>query len=54
VGRAVPAALITADTSAEVLAAAAEAGLLVMHKPVPNGRLRAAISRLLAGRGEAA
>jgi signal transduction histidine kinase len=46
-GRHVPAALITADTSAEVLAAAAEAGLLVMHKPVPNGRLRAAINRLL-------
>ncbi len=51
VGRAVPAALITADTSAEVLAAAGEAGLLVMHKPVPNGRLRAAIGRLLAGAG---
>jgi signal transduction histidine kinase/CheY-like chemotaxis protein len=47
-GRQVPAALITADTSADVLAAAADAGLLVMHKPVPNGRLRAAISRLLA------
>jgi signal transduction histidine kinase len=48
VGRVVPAALITADTGAEVLAAAADAGLLLMHKPVPNGRLRAAIGRLLA------
>jgi signal transduction histidine kinase/CheY-like chemotaxis protein len=46
-GRRVPAMLITGDSSLAVTEAAASAGLLLMQKPVPNGRLRTAVGRLL-------
>ncbi len=42
-----PALLITGDTAPDRLAEAQASGLLLLHKPVPNGRLRAAISNLL-------
>lgn len=44
---AVPAMLITGDTSPDRLADAQRSGLLVLHKPVPNGKLRAAIANLM-------
>jgi signal transduction histidine kinase/CheY-like chemotaxis protein len=47
-GQAVPAMLITGDSDASLAEAAQAAGLLLLHKPVPNGRLRAAVGRLLA------
>ena len=47
-GRTIPAMLITADTSPGVAAAAAADGLVVLHKPVSNGRLRAFVGRVLA------
>jgi two-component system, sensor histidine kinase len=53
-GHPLPALLITADTTPELLVAANAAGLLLLHKPVSNSRLRAAVARLLAvGRKEA-
>ena len=42
-----PALLITGDTAPDRLAEAQASGLVLLHKPVPNGRLRAAISNLL-------
>ena len=47
----IPAILITGDTAPDRLAEAKASGLLLMHKPVPNGRLRAAIVNLTAKRG---
>lgn len=44
---AIPAMLITGDTSPNRLAHAQQSGLLVLHKPVPNGKLRAAIANLM-------
>ena len=44
----IPAILITGDTAAERLAEAHATGLLLLHKPVSNGRLRAAITNTLA------
>jgi len=44
---AIPAMLITGDTSAGRIADAQRSGLLVLHKPVPNGKLRAAIANLM-------
>ena len=46
--RAVPAMLITGDTAADRLIEAQASGLLLLHKPVPNGKLRAAIVNLIA------
>jgi CheY-like chemotaxis protein len=46
-GADIPALLITGDTAPDRLAEAQASGLLLLHKPVPNGRLRAAISNLL-------
>jgi signal transduction histidine kinase/CheY-like chemotaxis protein len=46
-GRPVPAMLITGDTALGIGQAAQAAGLLLLQKPVPNGRLRAAVGRLL-------
>jgi signal transduction histidine kinase/CheY-like chemotaxis protein len=46
-GRSVPAMLITGDTALPIGQAAQAAGLLLLQKPVPNGRLRAAVGRLL-------
>ena len=46
-GSDIPALLITGDTAPDRLAEAQASGLLLLHKPVPNGKLRAAISNLL-------
>ena len=43
----IPALLITGDTAPDRLAEAQASGLLLLHKPAPNGKLRAAISNLL-------
>lgn len=45
-----PAMLITGDTAPDRLREAMESGLLLLHKPVPNGKLRAAIGGLIAAR----
>ena len=43
----IPAILITGDTAPERLVEARDSGLLILHKPVSNGRLRAAIANSL-------
>jgi signal transduction histidine kinase/CheY-like chemotaxis protein len=43
----VPAMLITGDTGPERLKEALDSGFLLLHKPVPGGRLRAAIGNLI-------
>ena len=45
---AIPAMLITGDTAADRLLEAQASGLLLLHKPVPNGKLRAGIVNLMA------
>jgi signal transduction histidine kinase len=47
---AIPAMLITGDTAPDRLREAQASGLLLLHKPVPNSRLRAAIVNLM-GKG---
>ncbi|SIT40119.1 Integral membrane sensor hybrid histidine kinase [Paraburkholderia ribeironis] len=48
---AIPAMLITGDTAAGRLVEAYQAsGLVLLHKPVPNGRLRAAMTHLIGAR----
>ena len=42
----IPAILVTGDTAPDRLAEAEASGLLLMHKPVSNGKLRAAIVNL--------
>jgi two-component system, sensor histidine kinase len=42
----IPAILITGDTAPDRLAEAKASGLLLLHKPVPNGKLRAGIVNL--------
>jgi CheY-like chemotaxis protein len=50
--QALPAMLITGDTAVDRLVEAQASGFLLLHKPVPNGKLRAAIVNLIAqGRG---
>ncbi len=44
----IPGMLITGDTAPDRLRDARESGLLLLHKPVSNTRLRAAIAHLLA------
>jgi CheY-like chemotaxis protein/anti-sigma regulatory factor (Ser/Thr protein kinase) len=44
----VPAMLITGDTAPDRLIEARASGFLLLHKPVPNARLRAAIGNLVA------
>jgi two-component system, sensor histidine kinase len=44
---AIPAILITGDTAPDRLMEAKASGLLLMHKPVSNGKLRAAIGNLI-------
>lgn len=44
----IPAMLITGDTAPDRLADAQASGLLLLHKPVSNGRLRAAIVNLVS------
>ena len=46
-GDTVPALLITGDTAAERLREAHATGLLLLHKPVAGGKLRAAIANLI-------
>jgi signal transduction histidine kinase len=45
----IPAILITGDTAPDRLREASQSGCLLMHKPVPNGKLRAAIANLTRG-----
>jgi signal transduction histidine kinase/CheY-like chemotaxis protein len=45
---AIPAMLITGDTAPDRLAEAKASSLLLLHKPVSNGKLRAAIVNLIA------
>ncbi len=44
----IPAVLITGDTAPDRLQEAAASGLLLLHKPVSNSKLRAAVGNLLA------
>jgi len=44
----IPAILITGDTAPDRLSEARASGLLLLHKPVSNGKLRAAIVNLIA------
>jgi signal transduction histidine kinase/ActR/RegA family two-component response regulator len=46
---AIPAMLITGDTAPDRLVEARASGLLLLHKPVPNGKLRAAVANLMQG-----
>lgn len=43
----IPGMLITGDTGADRLKEAQESGFLLLHKPVPNHRLRASIAHLI-------
>ena len=43
----IPAMLVTGDTAPDRLQEAQASGLLLLHKPVPHGRLRAAIGNLM-------
>jgi two-component system, sensor histidine kinase len=43
----IPGMLITGDTAPDRLREAQESGMLLLHKPVPNSRLRAAITHLV-------
>ena len=43
----IPGMLITSDTAADRLREAQESGFLLLHKPVPNHRLRASIAHLI-------
>ncbi|MCM2287708.1 MAG: ATP-binding protein [Sulfuritalea sp.] len=47
-GARLPALLITGDTSQAALQAAREAGLIMLHKPIKPGRLRAALAKVIA------
>ena len=49
----IPAMLITGDTAPDRLKEAQESGFLLLHKPVPNSRLRAAMGHLLRARASA-
>lgn len=44
----IPAMLVTGDTAPDRLREAQASGFLLLHKPVSNGRLRAAVGNLLA------
>jgi signal transduction histidine kinase/CheY-like chemotaxis protein len=47
----IPALLITGDTAPDRIAESLTGDALVLHKPVPNGKLRAAIISLLSQKG---
>lgn len=49
----IPGVLITGDTAPERLIEAQGSGLLLLHKPVANAKLRAAIGHLMSSRAEA-
>jgi CheY-like chemotaxis protein len=53
-GEDLPGVLISGDTAPDRLKEAQQSGFLLLHKPVPNGRLRAAIGNLMRRRGSAA
>jgi signal transduction histidine kinase/CheY-like chemotaxis protein len=53
-GEDLPILLITGDTAPEQIREAHATGLLLLHKPVQGGKLRAAIGNLLRDRAEAA
>ncbi|MDR3439988.1 hybrid sensor histidine kinase/response regulator [Telmatospirillum sp.] len=44
----IPAMLITGDTGADQLIDAHASGFVLLHKPVPNGKMRAVITRLIS------
>jgi signal transduction histidine kinase/ActR/RegA family two-component response regulator len=44
----IPAILVTGDTAPDRLAEARASGLVLLHKPVPNGKLRAAVANVIA------
>jgi signal transduction histidine kinase/CheY-like chemotaxis protein len=46
-GQAIPAMLITGDTAPDRLAEAQASGLVLLHKPVANSKLRAALTNLV-------
>ncbi|HEY2708349.1 MAG TPA: hybrid sensor histidine kinase/response regulator [Caulobacteraceae bacterium] len=46
-GPSVPALLVTGDTASERIREAHDTGLVLLHKPVPGGKLRAAIANLI-------
>jgi signal transduction histidine kinase/CheY-like chemotaxis protein len=46
----IPAMLITGDTAPDRLAEARASGLILLHKPVPNSKLRAAIVNLIGSK----
>ena len=48
IGGLIPAMLVTGDTASGRLVEAQASGLLLLHKPVPKGKLRAAIANLIA------
>ena len=48
-GERIPAMLITGDTAPDRLAEAQASGLVLLHKPVSNGKLRAAMVNLMQG-----
>ncbi len=50
----IPGMLITGDTAPDRIKEAADSGLLLLHKPVANSRLRAAITHLVARRARRA
>lgn len=50
----IPAVLVTGDSAPERLLEARDSGLMLLHKPVANARLRAAISHLMSARPEPA
>ena len=50
----IPAILISGDTGPALVAEAAAAGVLLLHKPTPHGKLRAAIAHLIAAQRMAA
>ncbi|WP_139219214.1 hybrid sensor histidine kinase/response regulator [Bosea sp. CRIB-10] len=45
----IPALIITGDTAPDRLIEARTSGLVLLHKPVPNGKLRAAMRNLMVG-----
>ncbi|NJM84425.1 MAG: ATP phosphoribosyltransferase regulatory subunit [Tabrizicola sp.] len=50
----IPGMLITGDTAADRLKEAQDSGFLLLHKPVPNHRLRASIAHLIESGGDKA
>jgi signal transduction histidine kinase/CheY-like chemotaxis protein len=51
---AIPAMLVTGDTAPDRLVEARASGMLLLHKPVPNGKLRAAVANLMQNSTEQA